>query len=218
MKFIITLCLLGMSTAAWSQQRGDLFWRLGHGSVSTAGGGALSAPSPTGAQLDPGSASALVAGVTYFYGPNLSVDLSAAQPYKLKLNGAGAWAGTGALGEVKMMPITVMAQYRFMAPAHALRPYVGLGLTHALFSDETGSGALTALTQPGMGRATKIQVDSKWAPTAQFGASYELDKSLFIDLSYSLTTLSTRLGLSSGQTQNLKLDPATLTISVGYKF
>ena len=43
----------------------------------------------------------------------------------------------------------ITAQYHFMEAKSAFRPYVGLGLTYAYFTKETGSGALTALTNTG---------------------------------------------------------------------
>ena len=60
--------------------------------------------------------------------------------------GAGAIAGAGKLGEVKALPVTLLAQYRFGAPTAKFRPYLGAGPTYAKFYRERSTGTLSALT------------------------------------------------------------------------
>jgi outer membrane protein len=163
------------------------------------------------------SNSQLAGGVTYMYTDNLSVDLPLALPFKHKIIGAGSLAGAGEVAEVKALPMTVFLQYRFLQANATFRPYVGLGLTYAYFFDETGSGRLTATTNPG-GTPTKLSVDSKWALAPQVGATLALNDKWFIDLSVSKAFLKTTAHFSSGQHLDIKLDPVAYAISVGYKF
>ena len=203
---------------ASAQQAGDVMVRVGYGTIAPqVNSGNMSAPSISGTKSDVGSASSLIGGVTYMYTDNVSFDLPLALPFKHKLYGAGALAGTGELGEVQALPATVFAQYRFGETSAQFRPYAGLGLTYAYFLNESGSGALTAVTNPG-GSPTKLKVDSQWTYTAQVGATLALDKQWFLDLFYSVTPLKTRTTLSTGQTQDITLDPIAYGITLGYKF
>jgi outer membrane protein len=111
----------------------------------------------------------------------------------------------------------VFFQYRFMEAQAKFRPYVGLGLTYAYFYDETGSGRLTATTNPG-GPATSLSVDGKWALTPQIGATFAIGDKWFVDLHYSKSKLSTTTHFSTGQHLDIALDPVSYGIDVGYKF
>jgi outer membrane protein len=126
-------------------------------------------------------------------------------------------AGSGDLGEVQALPMTVFVQYRFLEANAKFRPYVGLGATYAYFFNEQGSGKLTATTNPG-GTPTKITVDSKFVLTPQIGATLALNDKWFVDMSFSKSKLNTTTHLSTGQELNVDLDPATFSIGVGFKF
>jgi outer membrane protein len=121
------------------------------------------------------------------------------------------------LGEVQALPATLFAQYRFMESTASIRPYMGLGLTYAYFSNETGSGALTSITNPG-GTPTRFKVDSQWTYTAQVGATFAIDKRWFVDVFYSVTPLKTKTTFSTGQTQDITLDPSAYGLTLGFRF
>jgi outer membrane protein len=113
--------------------------------------------------------------------------------------------------------MTLFLQYRFLEANAKFRPYVGLGATYAYFFNEQGSGVLTALTNPG-GAPTKLSVDSKFILTPEIGATLALDGQWFVDVFYSKARLKTRTTLSTGQTVDAALDPASYGIAIGYKF
>jgi outer membrane protein len=159
----------------------------------------------------------LSGGVTYMYSDSLAVDVPLALPFKHKIIGAGSVSGVGQLGEVSALPATVFLQYRFNEANAKVRPYIGLGLTYAHFFGETGSGKLTALTNPG-GSPTRFSVQSKWRLTPQIGAIVNLDSKWFIDMHVSKTNLSTTTTFSTGQHMNMALDPVTYGIEFGVKF
>lgn len=177
----------------------------------------LTAPSLPSSKTDVGAATQLSGGITYMLSNHWAVDVPLALPFKHKLYGAGALAGVGQVGEVKALPFTVTAQYRFMDAQAKVRPYVGLGLTYAYFFAETGSGALTALTNPG-GAPTVIGIESKWALSPQIGVVLQLNDKWFADLSYTKTLLKTTTALSTGQTVQAKLNPDTVSVTVGWRF
>lgn len=180
--------------------------------------GDLSAPAFPGTQADVHSATSLTGAVTYMVRDNMSVSVPLALPFKHKIVGDGAIAGVGKLGEVKSLPMTVFAQYRFLTPDAVFRPYVGLGLTYAKFFKARSTAALTGLTGGSPSDPTTLKVDSKFAATAQIGATYALSPRWFIDAQATYTPLKTTTQLSTGQTLDIELDPTSVALAVGYKF
>jgi len=203
---------------ALAQSAGNWMVRAGMANISPkVNSGNLSAPSLSNSKTDVGPASQVGGGLTYMVTDNMSLDLPLSLPFKHKLSGAGALANVGEIGEVSALPMTLFAQYRFMEPTAKVRPYIGLGLTYAYFFNETGSGALTALTNPG-GTPTKLKVDSQWALTPQIGVTFPVSDRWFIDVFYSKTMLKTKTTLSTGQSVDVTLDPDAYGLSVGYRF
>lgn len=179
--------------------------------------GNLSAPSLPATQADVESATQLSGGITYMYTDHLAVDLPLALPFTHDLVGAGAIAGVGKIGEVKVLPITLFAQYRFREAQAVVRPYVAMGITYARFFDEQGTATLTGLTNPG-GAPTGISVESRWGLTPQIGVVARINDQWFVDASLSKTFLKTRNTLSTGQTLDITLDPVTVSVGVGMRF
>lgn len=180
--------------------------------------GELSAPSLPGTTSDVGSSTRLGGGITYMYTDHFAVDLPLALPFKHTLTGAGAIAGVGKLGEVKALPMTVFAQYRFGQANAPVRPYVGAGPTYAKFFKERSTATLSALTGATPDHPTTLSVQSKLALSLQAGVSVALDDTWFVDAMVAKTFLKTRNTLSTGQTLDIKLDPVTVALSVGMRF
>jgi outer membrane protein len=178
----------------------------------------ISAPALPGSKVDVGSDTQPIFAFAYSYTPNISAELVLGTPYKHDISGAGALAGTGKAGTVKSMPPTLFGQYHFMEEQAKLRPYVGLGLTYAYFYDETGSAALTALTNTGSSTPTTFTVDSAWGLSTQAGLIYNIDEKWFSDLVVVKTYLKTTAHYSTGQTVNMRLDPLAVSLSLGYRF
>lgn len=155
--------------------------------------------------------------VNFMVTNNVAISIPLGLGFSHDVIATGAIAGSGKLATTKVLPITLLAQYRFMGTDAKFRPYVGAGLTYAKFYDTNGTGVLTALTNPG-GAATTIGFESKLAPTVQVGMIFDLDKKWYIDVGYTKTFLSTRGTLSTGQTMDTRLDPDSYTIGIGYKF
>ena len=180
--------------------------------------GDLTAPSFAGTQADIGSATAVSGGITYMVSDQFSVDLPLAAGFTHDIIGAGAIAGVGKIGEVKALPITLLAQYRFLGAKDAFRPYLGAGPTYAKFYDARSTAVLTALTGGSPANVTTLEVQSKWAATIQAGASFAFATAWSIDASVLKTFLKTRTTLSTGQTLDATLDPLSVSVGVAYKF
>ena len=202
--------------AAQAQQAGSWMARVGATRISPdVSSGNLTAPSLPGTQADIHSDTELSAGLTYMVTDHWAVDFPLALPYKHEIVGAGAIAGAGKLGEVKALPVTLFAQYRFGAPSAKFRPYLGAGPTYAKFYRERSTGTLSALTA---GSPTTLSVGSKLALTVEAGATFALNERWFLDAMVAKTFLKTRTTLSTGQTLDIRSDPVTLAIGVGYRF
>ena len=229
MKFLAVATAVLAAGSVCAQSAGSWMVRAGATTVAPSNpSGDLSAPSfvtldpvtgarGVGSKTTTASATQLGGGITYMYTDNISVDVPLALPFHHKLYGAGSIDGVGQIGEVQALPMTVFLQYRFMQADARFRPYVGLGATYAYFFNEQGSGTLTAMTNPG-GPPTKVSVASKFILTPQIGATFAIDAKWFVDVFYSKSRLSTTTTLSTGQTVDAALDPASYGIAIGFKF
>ena len=179
--------------------------------------GNLSAPSLPGSQVSVTNSTRLTGAVNYMLTDAVALHLPLGLGFKHSVSGAGAIAGVGKLADTKALPITLIAQYRFMDAKSAFRPYLGVGASYVKFYKTNGTGVLTGLTNPG-GPATGASFKSKLAPTIQLGGIINLNEKWYLDLAYSKTFIKTRGTLTSGQTIDVKLDPNAYSFQVGYKF
>lgn len=210
--------ILGSALSVSAQSAGTWTARVGLTNITPqVSSGDMTAPSFPNTKADVGGDTQLSGGITYMYTDNIAIDIPVALPFNHKLKGAGALAGAGQIGAVKALPFTVFGQYRFNTASALFRPYVGLGLTYAYFFDESGSSALTAMTNPG-GSATRLSVKSKFALTPQVGFTYVLNDKWTLDGSFSQTLLKTRTTFSTGQTLDATLNPHTFSLGIGTKF
>ena len=180
--------------------------------------GDLTAPSLPGTQADIRPDTQLTAGLTYMLTDRVSLDLPLSAGFRHDIVGDGAIAGTGKIGEVKALPITLLAQYRFFGSGDALRPYVGAGPTYARFYKARSTATLSALTGGTPDNPTTLEIDSKLALTLQAGAAWSLAPRWSLDATVLKTFLKTRATLSTGQTLDAKLDPWSVSVGVGYRF
>jgi outer membrane protein len=178
----------------------------------------MTAPTLPHTKVDVGANTQPIISAIYNYTDNVSAELVLGAPYKHTLYGAGSVAGVGKTGTVDAMPPTVFAQYRFRDGQAKFRPYLGLGLTYAYFRNETGSAALTALTNTGSATPTTFSVDPAWGLSSQIGATCDLSDKWFVDISATKTLLKTTAHFSTGQTILLHLDPVSVAAAVGYRF
>ena len=224
LKFLAVAIAALTAGSGYAQSAGTWTVRAGATTVAPVGPSEnLSAPSlympgtSTGSQTNSASNTQFAGGISYMLTDNVALDLPLALPFHHKLYGAGALEGVGQIGEVQALPMTLFVQYRFLEAKAKFRPYVGLGATYAYFFNEQGSGVLTALTNPG-GPPTKLSVESKFILTPEIGAMLALDEKWFVDVFYSKANLKVKTTLSTGQTVDAALNPASYGIAIGCKF
>lgn len=207
------------ATAAHAQSANDIIVRISGTRISPdVTSGDLTAPSLPGTKADVRSSTRLTAGITWFWTDNVSFDLPLSAGFKHDLVGDGAIAGVGKIGEVKALPITFLAQYRFLGAKDMFRPYVGFGPTYAKFYDAKSTAVLTALTGGSPSDPTTLTIDSKLTVSFQLGLGVNVNDRVSLDLAVLKTPLKTRATLSTGQTLDTKLDPWAYTVGLGYRF
>ncbi len=202
---------LAQSAGQWTVKGG-----IGH-IMPQVKSGDVTAPALPGTKADVSDDTKPVFAISYSFTDHISAELDLGLPFEHELSGAGAIQGTGVLGTVKALPPTAFLQYRFFSPSAKLRPMVGVGATFAYFADETGSGQLTAISDTG-GKPTTFSIKNKIAGTLQVGLIYNINERWFADLCVSKSFLKTRVSFSSGQRQDMTLDPLAAFVTVGYKF
>jgi outer membrane protein len=219
--FILSTALsaaLGAAGSAAAQAKGDWTVKVGVNRITPkVESGNVSAPALPNTKADVDADTKPILNLAYFFTDNIAAELDMGAPYRHKLFGADAIAGTGQLGTVDVLPPTLFAQYRFFRPDAVFRPYVGLGVTYAYFRRERGSAQLTAILNTG-GPASTFSLDSKFAASAQVGASFRLNERWSIDGGVIKTRLRTTATYSTGQTQAMKLDPVAVNLGVTFKF
>lgn len=182
----------------------------------------------SGASVD--SADTFGIAYTHFFTDNFALTLDAGVPPKFNLKGEGTLAPYGHLGSAKQWSPAVLAKWYFGEAEDKWRPFVGLGVTHVWYTSVKLSPSLqTLVTAPfsGPGGSASADLSSSWAPVANIGVTYNLDKKWSIGFSLSYIPLDTDAVITgrnaagavvSRHTTNLTLDPYVSFLSVGYKF
>jgi len=224
MNFKTTIKLLALAaamtaaSAASAQTAGTWLGTLGINKITPkVDSGDISAPALPHTKADVESDTKPRFTIGYMLTDNISTELDLGVPYKHDLVGAGAIQGVGKVGTSEVLPPTAFIQYRFLQANSMVRPYVGLGITYAKFQKEEGSGQLTALLNTG-GPAATFKLDDKWAASFQLGGTVKINEKWFMDASVIKTKLKTKVYFSTGQTQDVRLDPLAVNVSVGYAF
>jgi outer membrane protein len=218
-KMLVAAAAVAAASGASAQSAGQWTVAVGANKITPhVESGDISAPALPGSKGDVGSDTQPVIVIDYGITDNISVETALGTPYKHKIYGAGAIAGTGELGSVQALPPTIFAQYRFFEPTAMIRPFVGVGVAYAYFMKATGSGRMTALTNPGSSTPTTFKIDNKLTAALQAGVSVNINERWFASAAIIKTFLTTDVHFSTNQTQHMKLDPQAVMVSVGYKF
>jgi outer membrane protein len=218
-KMLVAATAIAAASGASAQSAGQWTVAVGANKITPkVESGDISAPALPHSQGDVSSDTQPVAIITYGLTDNISVETALGTPYKHKIYGTGAIAGTGQLGSVQALPPTVLLQYRFFQPTAMVRPFVGVGVTYAYFMKETGSGKMTALTNPGSATPTTFSIDNKLTGSLQAGVAVNINQRWFASAAFIKTFLKTDVHFSTGQSQHMKLDPQAVMLAVGYKF
>lgn len=209
---------LGVSSTASAQSAKEWTFALGLKKITPkVDSGFLTAPTQPGVKNDvlPDTKPALTVG--YMLTDHIGVETFLAPPFKHDQIGTGSLQGTGKLGSVESLPVTLLLQYVFLEPKNTFRPRVAAGITYGYFQKATGSAQLTALSNPG-GPPTTFKVDNAWGTTFELGLTVNFNDKWFGDINVAKSYLKTTSHFSTGQRIDVKLDPVTTGIAIGYRF
>jgi outer membrane protein len=216
----LAAALFGAALSAQAQRAGTWFGGLGVTRIAPdVTSGNLTPPSAPGTTVDISADTRPVAFIGRMITDNWSVEVPVGLGFKHRIYGTGAISGVGQIGSTRALPISVFAQYRFLAPESRWRPYVMLGVTYAYFYDEQGSATLNAVNPANPpGGNTSLNIDSRWGLTPGLGLTVNVTERWFVDAHYAKSFLKTRTTLSTGQTIDTKLNPDVYTLGVGMRF
>lgn len=183
-----------------------------------------------GSGAEVGNADTFGIAYTRFFTDNFALTFDFGVPPKFDLDGKGSLAGLGHLGSAKQWSPALVAKWFFGKPDDRFRPFLGLGATYVWYSDVHLSRSLaTQVTAPftgGTAGTASADLSSSWAPVANIGMVYNIDKKWSLGLSVSYIALDTDADITGkvGNTvvsrshTKLTLDPLVTFLSVGYRF
>ncbi len=147
--------------------------------------------------------------ISYFFTPNLAVELTLAYAeHDVKANSTPL--GNLDIGSLDLLPPTLTLQYHFL-PTNAFRPYVGAGFSYVLIPDEDPGNALSIDYDDGqVGLALQVGFDyffnKNWCLTVDV-------KKVWVDVD---VTVQVAPGAYVDTT--VDVDPWLIGIGVGYRF
>lgn len=143
--------------------------------------------------------------LSYFFTPNIALELVLTYPQEHTIRSGGAEIGT-----LKHLPPTLLAQYHF-TNFGKFKPYLGIGLNYTIFSDVDFSPAVNAALHP------KTDGHSiGWA--AQVGFDYAITSSIYLNVDVKKVKIGTDITANGVKVGEFKVDPWLFGVGVGYRF
>ena len=248
MKTVITRNLLAAAVLsavatmpAIAQEQGDWQLRFGLGYIATDTGNddlVFEGMTLDTYNIDVNDQLGVVFDLTYFLSPNWAVELLASTPFEHEIDGAGALAPLGKIGDTKHLPPTLSLQYHF-SPGQKFRPYVGAGLNYTLFFDDSTNQGLHdgvvatangALGTSFSGGDTNLSIEESFGAAFQAGLDVDLTEKWFWNLNVRYIMINVDADLKTttfdpaGNEQlffsniNVDIDPFIYSTQVGFRF
>lgn len=193
--------------------------------IDSAGGAPVNMAVPnTGA--DVGSSDTLGVSLGYFVTDSFAVEAELGIPPKFDLSGGGSFSGYGKVGEARLWSPALLFKYYFNKPEAKFRPYLGVGVTYAWFTDAHITNG--TFENQVLGGPTSTSTDRSWAPVFNAGFNYMFTKHWFAGFSLSYipinviakfdTTVNNQLGTRRVSEAKIHLNPLVTYLKVGYMF
>ncbi|WP_426026165.1 OmpW/AlkL family protein [Brevundimonas sp. TSRC1-1] len=145
---------------------------------------------------------------SYFLTPHFAINAYAGFPPRAHLEGAGPLAPFGTLASTNYGPLTVSGEYHFSGLG-ALRPYVGVGVTYAVFLN-VDDGALS-----------DVSVDNAFGPALKLGMDYDVSERWTVHAYVQQVWLKTDVSaMASGAPASARvtIDPTIVGVGLGHRF
>lgn len=198
----ISFVLAGLAMFAGPAQayeKGDWLLRVGAGMVDPA--------SDNGDVVSVDSATTLIFNGSYFFTPNIALEVLAAAPFSHDIHDP---TGSVKLAETKHLPPTFSLQYHFNTQGK-FHPYVGAGLNYTTFFDEETTSALPA--------GATLSLDDSFGLALQLGADFDLTDKMFLNVDVRWADIDTEASIPQVPlTFDVDIDPMVYSIALGWKF
>jgi len=138
---------------------------------------------------------------TYFFSPNLAVELILTVPQQHDVTLKGA-----ALGTITHLPPTLLAQYHF--PMNGYKPYVGAGINYTKFTTSDIKAGAAVLTPD----------ESSVGGALQFGVDVPLSGNMYFNFDVKKVFIQTKINAGGASLGTFKIDPVLVGVGLGWRF
>lgn len=226
--FIACGSMLLASSGAIAQKAGDTIGAVGIAVIAPrASLGPLHSVGPAAGPFNAATAGATASishvetaslSILHMYSDNIGAELTLGVPPKLDIDVQLASGFHPGAASARELTPALVGKYLFKTPADRVRPYLGLGVTRASFSNVSAN-----TSDPLVARlaGTSASLSSSWAPVYNAGLIYNINERLSVNASVSyipLKTTATFVGSGTTTTARLKLNPIDYVVRLGYKF
>lgn len=138
--------------------------------------------------------------ISYFFTPNLALELVLTYPQKhdVMLDGA-------VIGSFKHLPPSLLGQYRF-DPIGKFTPYLGAGINYTRISNVHLLNGAGGLDNHSTGLALQAGVD------------FAIDRKWSLNLDVKRINIRSDVSLAGKRVSEVKIDPILVAVGVGYRF
>lgn len=200
------LSLLFLALPADAHEAGQWVYRVGVGTVQPDDRN-LVLGETTYVEVDGGTSATLT--LTYFFTPNLALDVLAALPFDHDIvlvdDGVGA-----KIAETNHLPPTISLQYHLI-PDGNFQPYVGLGANWTTFFN---TDTIDDLASAGV----NLELDDSFGLAAQLGADFLLSEDWLVNFDVRYIDIETDATLGGAEIGGVAIDPMVYSLSIGYLF
>ncbi len=137
--------------------------------------------------------------VSYFFSPNLAVELILTVPQEHNVMANGTKIGT-----LSQLPPTLLAQYHF--PMNGFKPYVGAGINYTKF------------TTSDIGGGTVTPDGSSWGGALQVGVDVPLSGNMYFNFDVKKVFIKTNINAGGNSIGTFKVDPLLVGVGIGWRF
>ncbi len=181
---------------------------------------------PTGYRIDVNNPTGFVGSYTRFIGDHTGIEVLLGLPLTLKIEGAGEASFVESVGNVKVLPPTILFNYYFTPIQKDLRPYLGIALNHTIFYNAKSSAQL----EETLFGETDIDLSSSTNVGGFIGVNYRIHNQYFASFmagyvavsTTATTTTETRvIGIPFGTIKReieVDLNPYVFLLTLGTSF
>ena len=193
---VAAVCAACSFTAALAQTSGDGPWLVRARAVRLD----MANKDATGLDLSVNNKTIPEVDVSYFFNPNLAVELVLTVPQKQTVSMGGSSIGT-----FKHLPPSLLLQYHFTG-LNGYKPYVGAGVNY------------TRITSVNLLDGGATLEDHSWGGALQVGMDIPLDKNWSLNFDLKKVYIRSDVFVGAVSQGTLKLDPVLVGVGLGYRF